>query len=95
LQRLLSSLATIWRLSVPYYRSEDRWPGRILLAAVIGLELAAVAITVVLSYWYNDFYNALQQRDWSGFWWEILLFCIYASIVTVIKVYQNYLNLWL
>src|SRR5208337_2476908 len=80
LQRLLSSLATIWRLSLPYFRSEDRWPGRILLAAVIGLELSTVAITVALNYWYNYFYNALQDRNWSSFWWAILIFCILASI---------------
>ncbi len=95
MQRLLSSLATIWRLSVPYFRSEDRWPGRILLAAVIGLELSTVAITVALNYWYNSFYNALQNRDAAGFVWNILVFCALASIYTVIAVYQNYLNLWL
>jgi vitamin B12/bleomycin/antimicrobial peptide transport system ATP-binding/permease protein len=95
LKRLLASLATIWRLSIPYFRSEDRWPGRILLGAVIGLELGAVAITVILNYWYNDFYDALQRRDWNGFWWNILIFCILAAIITLIKVYQNYLNLWL
>jgi putative ATP-binding cassette transporter len=95
LQRLLSSLATIWRLSVPYFRSEDRWPGRILLAAVIGLELSTVAITVALNYWYNGFYNALQNRDAAGFWWYILLFCALAGIYTVIAVYQYYLNSWL
>ena len=32
---LASTLATIWRLAVPYFRSEDRWRGRLLLAAVI------------------------------------------------------------
>ncbi|MGB6751483.1 MAG: ABC transporter ATP-binding protein/permease [Xanthobacteraceae bacterium] len=95
MQRLLSSLATIWRLSVPYFRSEDRWPGRILLAAVIGLELSTVAITVALNYWYNGFYNALQNRDAAGFWWYILLFCALAGIYTVIAVYQYYLNSWL
>ena len=95
MQRLLSSLATIWQLSVPYFRSEDRWPGRILLAAVIGLELSTVAITVALNYWYNSFYNALQNRDANGFVWNILVFCALASIYTVIAVYQNYLNLWL
>ena len=95
MQRLLTSLATIWRLSIPYFRSEDRWPGRILLGSVIALELLSVAISVVLSYWYNDFYNALQQRNWNGFWWELLLFCVYAGILTVIGVYENYLNWWL
>src|SRR5581483_12340101 len=95
LKRLLASLATIWRLSAPYFRSDDRWAGRILLGAVIGLELAAVAITVILNYWYNDFYDSLQRRDWNGFWWNILIFCILAAIITLVKVYQNYLNLWL
>jgi len=95
LQRLLASLAAIWRLSIPYFRSEDRWPGRILLGTVIGFELAAVAITVILNYWYKDFYDALQAHNWNRFWWNIFLFCIYAGILTIIKVYQNYLNLWL
>jgi vitamin B12/bleomycin/antimicrobial peptide transport system ATP-binding/permease protein len=95
LNRLLSSLATIWRLSLPYFRSEDRWPGRILLAAVVGLELSVVAITVALNYWYNSFYNSLQNRDAHGFIWNIGVFCILASIYTVIAVYQNYLNSWL
>ena len=44
MKRLAATLATIWQLSVPYFRSEDRWPGRILLASVIAIELASVAI---------------------------------------------------
>ncbi|HZC58000.1 MAG TPA: ABC transporter ATP-binding protein/permease [Xanthobacteraceae bacterium] len=95
MKRFLSSLATIWRLSAPYFRSEDRWPGRILLGAVIGIELSTVAITVMLNYWYNGFYNALQSRDWNEFLRYILIFCVLASVLTVINVYQNYLNLWL
>jgi len=95
LKRLLSTLATIWRLSIPYFRSEDRWPGRILLGAVIGIELSVVAINVILNQWYNRFYNALQQRDWSAFVSLILFFCAIAAIYTVIVVYQNYLNRWL
>jgi vitamin B12/bleomycin/antimicrobial peptide transport system ATP-binding/permease protein len=95
LKRLLSTLATIWRLSVPYFRSEDRWPGRILLGAVIGIELSIVAINVILSYWYNGFYTALQNRDWDAFVRYILVFCALATIFTVAQVYQNYLNLWL
>jgi len=35
--RLLSTLALIWRLARPYFVSEDRWAGRILLGAVIAL----------------------------------------------------------
>ncbi len=95
MKRLLSTLATIWRLSIPYFRSEDRWPGRILLGAVIGIELSVVAINVILNQWYNRFYNALQERDWNAFVSLILFFCVIAAIYTVIVVYQNYLNRWL
>ena len=42
---LVSTLATIWRLAVPYFRSEDRMAGRLLLGAVVAIELAIVAIT--------------------------------------------------
>jgi putative ATP-binding cassette transporter len=92
---LATTLATIWRLAMPYYRSEDRWPGRILLAAVIAMELSTVAITVILNLWYNRFYNTLQNHDWNAFVSAIVFFCVVAAINTVIVVYQNYLNLWL
>ena len=61
MKRLAATLATIGRIALPYFRSEDRWPGRILLGSVIGLELSAVAIHVILNYWYNGFYNTLQD----------------------------------
>ena len=95
MKRLAVNLATIWRLSVPYFRSEDRWPGRILLAAVIAIELSIVAITVILNQWYNRFYNTLQDHNWAAFISAILFFCVLAAIYTVLAVYQNYLNLWL
>ncbi len=95
MKRLIATLATMWRLAIPYFRSEDRWPGRLLLGAVIGIELSIVAITVILNHWYNRFYNTLQDRNWNGFVSAILFFCVIAAIYTVLAVYQNYLNLWL
>jgi len=94
-KRLAATLATIWRLSVPYFRSEDRWAGRILLGAVIAIELSLVAITVILNQWYNRFYNTLQDHNWAAFVSAILFFCVIAAFYTVLAVYQNYLNLWL
>jgi vitamin B12/bleomycin/antimicrobial peptide transport system ATP-binding/permease protein len=92
---LASTIATIWRLSIPYFRSEDRWPGRILLAAVIAVELSLVAAQVILNQWYNRFYNTLQDHDWSAFVSAVLFFCVLASVYTVLAVYQTYLNRWL
>jgi putative ATP-binding cassette transporter len=95
LRRLVATLATIGRLALPYFRSEDRWPGRLLLAAVIGVELSIVACTVILNTWYNRFYNTLQNYDWDGFVSAIIFFCVLAAIYTVLVVYQTYLTLWL
>ncbi len=95
MKSLASSLATIWRLAAPYYRSEDRWAGRLLLGAVIAIELSLVAIQVILNQWYNRFYNTLQDRNFSAFASAILFFCVLAGIYTVLQVYQNYLNQWL
>jgi len=92
---LVATLATIWRLAAPYYRSEDRWAGRLLLGAVVAIELSLVAIQVILNEWYNRFYNTLQDHNFSGFVNAILFFCLIAAIYTVLAVYQNYLNLWL
>src|SRR5215470_17981005 len=52
------------RIAVPYYRSEDRWAGRVLLAAVIALQLFQVWLNVQFNAWYNTFYTALQDKDW-------------------------------
>jgi len=95
LKNLGSTLATVWRIAAPYFRSEDKWAGRALLAAVIAAELAIVGITVLLNQWNSRFYNALQERNWDTFVSEITYFCVLAAIYTVIAVYQLYLNQWL
>ena len=95
MSRLLSTLALIWRLARPYFVSEDRWAGRILLGAVIAIELLIVAINVMLNQWNNRFYNALQERNWDNFVWELLFFCALAAAFIVLAVYKLYLNQWL
>jgi putative ATP-binding cassette transporter len=92
---LFSTLATIWRLSIPYFRSEDRTAGRVLLGAVIAIELSIVGITVMLNHWNNRFYNALQERNWDAFVTELIFFCVLAAAFIVLAVYQLYLNQWL
>src|ERR1700710_1171029 len=90
-----STLATVWRIAVPYFRSEDKWAGRGLLAAVIAIELSLVAIDVLLNQWNNRFYNALQEKNWDGFVREIGIFSLLAAFYIALAVYQLYLNQWL
>ena len=90
-----STLKTVWRIAAPYFRSEDKWAGRILLAAVIVIELATVWINVLLNSWNNRFYNALQEHNWDSFVSELIYFTVIVTIFIVIAVYQLYLNQWL
>ncbi|HXF89782.1 MAG TPA: ABC transporter ATP-binding protein/permease [Xanthobacteraceae bacterium] len=92
---IATTLATIWRLAAPYFRSEDRAAGRALLAAVIAIELAIVAINYQFNLWYERFYNSLQDRNWNTFIWELGIFSVLAGAFIGLAVYQLYLNQWL
>ena len=92
---IFTTLAIVWRIASPYFRSQDRWPGRLLLAAVIAIELSIVGITVLLNTWNNAFYNALQERNWDAFVYQLGYFCVLAASFILLAVYQLYLNQWL
>jgi putative ATP-binding cassette transporter len=92
---LIATLATVWRIASPYFRSEDRWAGRLLLAAVIAIELSLVGLSVLLNSWNNNFYNALQDKNWNAFVYQLGYFCVLATIYILLAVYQLYLNQWL
>ena len=95
MNNIRSTLAAVWRIAAPYFRSEDRWAGGGLLAAVIVIELAVVGLTVLFNRWNNVFYNALQERNRDVFTYQIAYFCVLAAIYIALKVYQLYLNQWL
>jgi putative ATP-binding cassette transporter len=90
-----STLATVWRIAAPYFRSEDKWAGRGLLAAVVAIELSLVGISVLLNQWNNRFYSALQEKNWDNFVYEIGYFSVLATVYIAVAVYQLYLNQWL
>jgi len=94
-KNLRATLATVWRIASPYFRSEDKWAGRGLLAAVIMIELSLVAIDVLINQWQNRFFNALQDRNWDSFVREIGIFTVLAFCAIGLAVYQLYLNQWL
>ena len=83
------------RIAVPYYRSEDRWAGRVLLFTVIALQLFQVWLNVRFNAWYNTFYTALQDKDWNTFIWQLGVFSVLAAFFIVSAVYQLYLQQWL
>ena len=58
---LLSKQYTPWQLIRSYWQSEHRFAAYIFIVAVIAMTIAIVSLEVVLNYWYNDFYDALQD----------------------------------
>jgi len=99
-------LKDAWRLALPYFRSEEKWTARLLLASIIAMNLSLVGMTVVLSYWNRAFYNTLQSKDWDQFI-QLLFFYRggdqpflpgFVPLVTVlipVSIYRTYLNQWL
>jgi putative ATP-binding cassette transporter len=95
LRDFFAALADIRRVAWPYFRSEDRRAGWVLLAAVIALELGIVALNVLFNEWNAVFYNAIQDKNWDTFQLQLLIFCGLAALFIVAAVYQLYLQMWL
>lgn len=95
MSRFLATIAVIWRLAHPYFFSEDRRAGRILLASVILIELSLVGINVMINRWQNAFFQALQDRAWDAFVNQLIVFSLLAGAFVVLAVYQLYLQQWL
>jgi putative ATP-binding cassette transporter len=96
-------LRDCWALTRPYWTSEERGRGLVLLIAVIALNLSLVGMTVLLTYWQRAFYNALEAKDSATFWSLIILggeadgtwfpgFCVIAAAYILIAVYALYLR---
>jgi vitamin B12/bleomycin/antimicrobial peptide transport system ATP-binding/permease protein len=92
LRGITHTLAQVARLSLPYFRSEDRWAGRGLLGAILAIELAQVGVAVLLNSWNARFYDALQNKNASAFGYELIVFSALAGTFILLAVYQLYLS---
>ena len=64
---LLSKFRLFLALALPFWRSEERWPARVLLGSVVLLTLAQNWIAVRLSYWNREFFDTIQRGDYAFF----------------------------
>jgi vitamin B12/bleomycin/antimicrobial peptide transport system ATP-binding/permease protein len=85
-------LSDVWRLTRPYWSSEERWAARGLLAAIVALNLGAVAIEVWLTQVNSTIFNALEEKNQSGFIDALLMFGGLALVFIAVAVYRLYLN---
>ncbi len=84
--------AQVWALSLPFFQSDQKWAARGLLAAIVGLNLAAVFMLVLINDWNRLFYDALQNKDEAVFWRELGRFSYLAFGFILIAVYRFYLT---
>jgi vitamin B12/bleomycin/antimicrobial peptide transport system ATP-binding/permease protein len=87
-----SFLRDAWRLAKPYWSSEEKWWAWGLLLAVVALNLAGVYIAVRINTFQRDFFNAIQEYDWSAFWYQLAVFVVLATADVSFTVYQVYLQ---
>jgi vitamin B12/bleomycin/antimicrobial peptide transport system ATP-binding/permease protein len=91
------ALKDIWRLTKPYFFTKDKgvlnlgWLGKYtfaekwiawgLLALIVAINIGQVAISVRLSYFNRDWFNAIQEKD-AGTFWSLLLtvWFLWASV---------------
>lgn len=85
-------LGQVWALSKPYFVSDEKWRARLLLAAIVGLNLAMVYMAVLFNDWNKLFYDALQDKNAEVFWTQLGRFTYLAFAFIVIAVYKFYLT---
>ena len=82
----------VWALSKPYFSSDEKLKARVLLVAIVALNLASVYMLVQLNDWNRVFYDALQNKDQAVFWLQLGRFTYLAFALIVIAVYKFYLT---
>ncbi len=85
-------LGDAWALSRPFWADKQERRAWLLLAAVIALTLGAVWLNVQFSNWNNSFYNTLQNHDLPGFWRQLGVFGLLATVFIAVAVYRQYLQ---
>ena len=76
----------------PYWSSEDRWAAWGLLVVVIALTLAMVHMSVLFNEWNNAFYTALQDKNHTVFFQQLIGLSWLVGLTILFAVYQLYLN---
>lgn len=91
-QKSRLQLSRVWALSLPYFKSEEKWRARALLGACVGLNLGMVYMMVLLNDWNRVFYDALQNRNAEVFWHQLGVFAMLATCFIIVAVYRFYLT---
>ena len=81
-----------WRVSRDYFHPKHRSRPLLSLMLIVLMTLFGVRLNVVLSFWSNQFFNAMQQLDAKAFWLMMGVFSILATIHVIRSLVNFYLQ---
>ncbi len=88
--RKAAFLLSSWKIARAYWFSEEKWSAWGLLLTVISLNLGIVYILVLLNLWQVNFYEVIQNYNYSGFIEAIGRYSILATVLVIVRGYQIY-----
>ena len=81
-----------WRLTAAYFSPSRSKKPLVWLVLIVFFTLLAVRMNVLFSFWYNDFYSAMQRLDARKFWFSVVVFAVLATIHVVRAMLNLYLT---
>lgn len=85
-------LPTVWQLLKAYYQSVHSRYAFLASTMVIVMTLSIVAVDVAITYWFNYFYDALDNRAKQLVFKLIGVFCVIVTFHILLQVYRFYVS---
>ena len=85
-------LSKLWKLTAPYWWSEERWFARGMLALIVGLNIFSVYLLKLYNDWNGRFFNALQDKNQETFFTELKYFAVLVAVFIVNAMYRVWLR---
>jgi putative ATP-binding cassette transporter len=82
----------IRRISWTYFNPSRSTLPLASLALIVLMTLSSVRLSILLSFWNNGFYSAMQNLDEKAFWFMLLIFATLATVYVLRAVLSFYLR---
>jgi vitamin B12/bleomycin/antimicrobial peptide transport system ATP-binding/permease protein len=92
LARLTGWGRLVRRISWAYFNPSRSALPLAWLVLIVLMTLFSVRLSILLSFWYNGFYSAMQNLDAKAFWFMLLVFATLATVYVVRALLSVYLR---
>lgn len=89
---LSGSRYTTWQLIKTYWQSDKRYQAYLFFFFILLMTVGLVAFDVVFNYWYNYFYDALQEYKQKEAVRLLVVFFMLAAVYILLAVYRYYVS---